>query len=235
MMYEKLIQDMFKSEQYSRNELNLFISDLISRSKKAANPVPVITAEVTVLEPIYQSFSTGLGKLGAKGAFQKAGTISKQDAYDDALDFIRSKEGVIKDIFKKGSAAYIEFYPQGLKQYNTASVEGMKTLLASYAEVAAKYKTDLGAAFITKVTELLTAYATARDEQVDKKTDKSSIQSQLRASRKELTKQLTKCVLLIAAYTIEDANAFNSYFNFGLLQVDNDKNTGGENATDPVQ
>ncbi len=235
MIHEKLIRDLFKSDQYSRNELNLFSSDLISRSKKAATPVPVITAEVNLLETIHQTFTAGLVDLGTKSAFQKGGTITKQDAYDDALDFIRTKEGIIRGTFKKGSAAYTEFYPQGLTQYNIASVEGMKTLLASYAKVAAKYQTELGTAFITEATGLLTAYTHARDEQVDKKTDKSGIQSQLRASRKELTKQLTKCVLLIAAHTIEDANTFNSYFNFGLLQVDNDKDMGGENGTDPVK
>lgn len=234
MKFKRLIRDLFTRDQYSRNELDLFTSDLISRSKKALISVPIILAEINILEPIYQSFTTGLGKLGAKGAFQKAGTISKQDAYDDALDFIRSKEGVIKDIFKKGSAIYTEFYPQGLGPYNHATVGGMKTLLASYSEAATKHKAQLGDDFMTKLADLQTAYATARDEQVDKKTDNSSIQSQLRASRKELTKQLTKCVLLVAAHTIDDEEAFNSYFNFSLLEVDNDKDMGGENGTDAV-
>ncbi len=224
MKFERLTRDLFTSNQYSRNELNLFTSDFIGRYKKTANPV-LAPAEMSLLETAYQKFTDGLGELSTKGAFQKGGTISKQDAYDDALDFIRTKEGIIKGTFKKASAAYAEFYPQGLTQYHNASVEGMKVLLVSYAATANKYVAELGAAFITELTDLQLAYSTARDEQVGKKSDKASAQTLLRESRKELTMQLTKCMLYIAANTIDNEAAFKSYFNFGLLEVDNDKST----------
>lgn len=222
MKFERLTRDLFADRQYSRNELNLFTSDFIGRYNKTLNPVPV-APEIAILETAYQKFKDGLGELSTKSAFQKGGTISKQDAYDDVLDFIRTKEGTIKGIFKKGSAAYTEFYPQGLTQYHNASVEGMKVLLVSFAATADKYKVQLGAAFITELTDLQTAYVNARDEQVGKKSDNSTTQSRLRESRKELTLQLTKCVLGIAMHTLENEAAFNSYFNFGLLEVDNDK------------
>jgi hypothetical protein len=50
-----------------------------------------------------------------------------------------------------------------------------------------------------------------------------STQSQIRESRKTLTVFLTKLVLLVAAELVEKPEQFNSYFNFGLLEVDNDK------------
>lgn len=221
MKYEKLTRDLFTSNQYSRNELNLFTSDFIGRYRKTKNPVP-LTPQMSMLETAYQKFKDGLGELSSKSAFQKGGTISKQDAYDDVLDFIRTHEGTVKSIFKKGSAAYTEFYPRGLTQFHEATVEGMKVLLTGYAATADKYKVQLGADFITELTALQTAYANARDEQVGKKTDNSTTQSRLRESRKELTVLLTQCVLLIAANTIDNAAAFNSYFNFGLLAADND-------------
>ncbi|MGB4775695.1 MAG: hypothetical protein WBP45_11010 [Daejeonella sp.] len=224
MKFERLTRDLFNSSHYSRNELNLFTSDFIGRYKKTKNPVP-LTPQMSMLETAYQKFKDGLGELSSKSAFQKGGTISKQDAYDDALDFIRTHEGTVKSIFKKGSAAYVEFYPQGLTQFNQATVEGMKVLLTGYAATADKYKAKLGAAFITELTDLQTAYTNARDEQVEKKTDKSTTQSRLRESRKELTLLLTQCVLGIAMNTLENAEAFNSYFNFSLLNVDNDKPT----------
>lgn len=224
MKFERLTRDLFADRQYSRNELNLFTSDFIGRYTKTLNPVPV-APEMAILETVYQKFKEGLGELSTTSAFQKGGTISKQDAYDDVLDFIRTKEGTIKGIFKKGTAAYTEFYPQGLTQYNNASVEGMKVLLVGFAATADKYKVQLGAAFITQLTDLQTAYVNARDEQVDKKSDNSTTQSRLRESRKELTLQLTKCVLGIAMNTLENEAAFTSYFNFSLLEVDNDKGT----------
>jgi hypothetical protein len=222
MKFEKLTRDQFADRQYSRNELDLFTSDFLSRYKKIGKPT-VPPAEMSMMATAYKKFKDGLGELSIKRAFQKGGTVSKQDAYDDVLDFIRTKEGTIKGIFKKESPAYTEFYPQGLNQYNTASVEGMKVLLVSYAATANKYKAELGAAFITQLTDLQLAYSTARDEQVDKKADNTSTQSSLRESRKALTMQLTRCMLSIASNTVDDKNAFNSYFNFGLLGADNDK------------
>jgi hypothetical protein len=50
----------------------------------------------------------------------------------------------------------------------------------------------------------------------------------LRESRKALTLQLTRCLLLIAADTIENPEAYNSYFNWELLDIDNDKSTPEE-------
>jgi hypothetical protein len=41
--------------------------------------------------------------------------------------------------------------------------------------------------------------------------------------KKALTLFLTKLVLLIAAESVEKPEQFNSYFNFGLLEVDNNK------------
>jgi hypothetical protein len=227
MGFERLTRNLFASNQYSRNELNLFTSDFISRYKKTGKPV-LPPAEMSMMETAYQKFTDGLGKLSTTGAFQKGGTVSKQDAYDDVLDFIRTKEGIVKGTFKKGSPAYTEFYPQGLTPYNHASVEGMKVLLVSYAATANKYKAELGTAFISELTDLQLAYSNARDGQLDKKSDNSTTQSQLRESRKELTVQLTKCILYIAANTIEDEAAFKSYFNFGLLEADNDKSKGEE-------
>lgn len=45
----------------------------------------------------------------------------------------------------------------------------------------------------------------------------------IRYSRKILTIQLSKLVLLIAVVSIDNTEQFNSYFNFGLLEVDNNK------------
>ncbi len=50
----------------------------------------------------------------------------------------------------------------------------------------------------------------------------------MQKNRKALTGHLTTCVLLIAARTIGNEAAFNSYFNFGLLLADNENPTPPE-------
>jgi len=63
----------------------------------------------------------------------------------------------------------------------------------------------------------------ARNEQATDIGSNKSAQSTISDSRKELTLLLTKIVLSIAANSLENATQFISYFNFGLLEVDNYK------------
>jgi hypothetical protein len=222
MNAQNLITDKFKSAEFSRNELDLFTIDLISKIQKKTNAV-LPKSEETLLVTCYQNFKSGLGQVATDSAVKKAGTITKEDAFDEVIDFIRRKEGVIKDLFPKGSPTYTEFYPAGLTEYNKAGVEGIKNLLVRYMAAAQKHKAALSPQFITDLTALENLYKDARDEQVDKiSTNKSSI-TLVREARKALTMQLTRCLLQIASYTIENPEEFNSYFNFSLLEVDNDK------------
>jgi len=231
--YASYTRDIFTSAHFSRNELNLFTVDFESR---------VIGISVSVLQQadkdkltlLRANFQTDYGNLATKGAQQKGSTITKQDAYDDVIDFIKRKEGAVKSEFDKGSAVYTEFYPMGITEYATATVEGLKILLVRYVAAATKYKVQLGAAFLTSITDIQTAYTNARDEQVTGKSDNKTMQTILRSSRKDLTLHLTKCLLITAANTLEDENAFLSYFNFGLLEVDND-NPPPPSPIDPLK
>jgi hypothetical protein len=98
--YEKLTNDLFSSDTFSRNEINLFSGDMIGRIKNMINSV-LPPAELTVLETLHNQFKKHLSDFTNKTYTQISGTITKQDAYDDALDFIRTKEGIIKGTFRK--------------------------------------------------------------------------------------------------------------------------------------
>lgn len=222
--YIRFIKDQFDSAQFSRNELNLFTAELIGRIAKILNPA-LSQAQIDKLIDIHTRFVAEYGKLVTKSAVQLGGTISREDAYDDAIDFIKQQEGAVKAKFGKNTAQYVEFYPAGTTEYHTATVEGLKILLMRYVAAATKYKAELGADFLTEITALETAYTNARDEQVGDKSANKTTQAKLRSIRKELTLHLTKCLLVIASETLENENDFLSYFNFGLLEVDNDNPT----------
>ncbi|MFA9214561.1 MAG: hypothetical protein ACEQSR_12050 [Candidatus Methylacidiphilales bacterium] len=225
--YTRFIKDQFASDTLSRNELNLFTAELLGRLAKIVNPA-LNQVEIDKLKDIHTRFVGEYSNLAIKGAVQLGGTISREDAYDDVIDFIKQQEGAVKAKFGKNTAQYVEFYPAGTTEYHASSVEGLKILLSRYVAAATKYKTELGANFLTEITALETAYTNARDEQVDTKSANKTTQAKLRSIRKELTLHLTKCLLLIAAETLENENDFLSYFNFGLLEVDNDNSADDE-------
>jgi hypothetical protein len=225
--YTRFIKDQFESDTFSRNELNLFTAELIGRIAKILNPA-LSQAQIDKLVDIHTRFVAEYGKLVTKSAVQLGGTISREDAYDDVIDFIKQQEGAVKAKFGKNTAQYVEFYPAGTTEYHAATVEGLKILLTRYVAAATKYKTELGADFLTEITALETAYTNARDGQVGDKSANKTTQAKLRAIRKELTLHLTKCLLVIASETLENENDFLSYFNFGLLEVDNDNSIDEE-------
>jgi hypothetical protein len=220
MNYSRLSKDLFQSANFSRNELNLFTVDFISKVK--GKKIDGFSEdEVTALVAAHNEFVGNYGNLASKSAKQKGKTISRQEARNNIIDFIKQKEGLIKSTFKKGSAVYTEFYPQGVSEYHSATVEGIKVLLIRYSDAAQKYENELGKDFVNTLLELQTSYVNARDNQVSDKAENKNTEVALKKSRKALTVQLTKCVLLIAANTIGKEAEFLSYFNFGLLEADN--------------
>jgi len=233
MAYDRLTNDLFKSNNFSRNELDLFGVDLINRLiAKATGIVP--KADEDLLGTLHKAFKTSLGKLATEGAVQVGGTLTREDAFDDVIDFVRRQEGLIKSKFNKPSAAYLAFYPNGLTEYNKAKVEGLTDLLVRYVSAANTYKTELGNDFVTEITQLQSNYLNARGSQGTGIANTKSTQSEIRENRKALTKHLTTIVHLVAARTVEEPAEFNSYFNFGLLEVDNDKD-GDDNGDTPPE
>lgn len=232
MNYVKHTKDLFQSSNFSRNEINLFSVDFISRLNTIKDPL-LPSTEIAKLTTLHQTFASNYGALATTGAVQKGETITRQDAYDDILDFIKRQEGAIKSKFGKGSANYIQFYPLGVTEYYGSTVEGIKVLLVRYVAAAQKFENELGKDFVKTITDLQTAYTSARDNQVALKSGNKSAQTELRESRKALTLQLSKCLLIIAANSLEDEKTFLSYFNFGLLEVD-DNNPSEEKEEPPI-
>jgi hypothetical protein len=220
MAFDRLTLDLFKSTKISRNELDLFTADFLKRIQaKGTDLLP--QSQVNTLINSYQNFKANLGLQANKEALQKGGTLSRKDAFENVIAFIRRQEGLIKSKFGKPSPVYLEFFPQGLTEYSQAKVEGLTNLLVRFVAATHKHKSDLGQDFLTEITQLQTSYTNARDDQGTSIAANKSIQSEVRDTRKELTLLLTKAVLVIAAGTLENAEQFNSYFNFGLLLVDN--------------
>lgn len=220
MNFAKLTDDLFDRQHYSRNELNLFAGHHVSALESLPN-LPMPASMVSATKASYTAYQASLGLLATKGAQQVGGTITREDAKEEVIAFISRKEGLVKSHFGKKSAAYAEFYPQGVSEYATATVEGLLALLERYYAIADKYKAIVGEAFVGEFDQLRLQYAEVRQSQSTGITLNKDAQAQVREARKALTLQLTRNVLTIAAACIESPDAFGRWFNFGLLEADN--------------
>lgn len=220
MNYTKLTDDLFDRPHYSRNELNLFAAHHVSALQSLANP-PLTAQQINATNDCFSVFQAAMGQLATKGAQQLSGTITREDAKEAVLAFISRKEGLIKALFGKKSATYAEFYPHGIVEYTTATVEGMIALLERFSTAANKYKLQLGEELVNECFGLREQYTTVRQGQSAGIALNKDAQAQAREARKALTQQLTRNVLNIAATCIENPDEFGKWFNFGLLEADN--------------
>ena len=220
MEFEKIVYDLFDRVHFNRNQINALGMHHVSALETLPNP-PLSAIQIAATKTCFQAFQASLGLLATKGAQQVGGTITREEAGEIVLAFISRKEGLIKSYFGKKSAAYAEFYPQGISEYNEATVEGLIAKLERYATAAVRYKTQLGEAFVNELEGLRTQYSEVRHDQSAGIALNKDAQAQVREARKALTLQLTRNVLVIAAACLENPDAFARWFNFGLLGADN--------------
>lgn len=215
-----LISDRFDKKEYSRNEINLFASDFAGKLETLPNPV-LLPAQRALVRSLLTTFQASLGQAAITEGVQKGGTLTRIQAGDATKDFISRHEGLVRSKFGKESAAYLEFYPHGIGEYQRATAEGFRALLMRYVNAAVKWVQPLGEAFKAEVLAMQQQYIDARDSQTEVKGTHSDAADQVRAARKALTVELTRSLLLTAAASVDDPEGFNRWFNFGLLQADN--------------
>lgn len=216
----KFCNDLFDNSQYSRNEINLFASDFAGRLENLPNPV-LSSEDQSLVRSHLTAFQTALGVQATTIGRQVGGTLTRLQAGDASRTFISRQEGLVRAKFGKASAPYLEFYPQGISEYQRATVEGLRALLERYANAATKYSQQLGDSFKSEALAIRQQYNDARDSQTAALGTHDASSDQVNTARKALTVQLTRCLLLTAAACVDDPEGFNRWFNFGLLQADN--------------
>ena len=215
-----LTNDRFDKKDYSRNEINLFASDFAGRLENLPNPV-LSPDDRALVRSLLTAFQSALGVQATTIGQQVGGTLTRQQAGDAARAFISQQEGLVRAKFGKASAPYLEFYPQGISEYQRATVEGLRALLERYATAATNHSQQLGESFKSEVLALKQQYNDARDSQTAALGIHDGSSDLVNAARKALTVQLTRCLLLTAAACVDDPEAFSRWFNFGLLEADN--------------
>ena len=159
-----LTNDRFDRSDYSRNEINLFASDFAGRLENLPNPV-LSPDDRALVRSLLTAFQSALGVQATTIGQQVGGTLTRQQAGDAARAFISQQEGLVRAKFGKASAPYLEFYPQGISEYQRATVEGLRALLERYATAATNHSQQLGESFKSEVLALKQQYNAARDSQ----------------------------------------------------------------------
>ena len=230
---QRFFENHLANREISAEELRQFAEDHIGKLKALPSLPASLTALIAPTEAAFDEFD---GKLSARAtlqATQSGGTITKDEALQLFRTTVRQREGRVRDKFAKGSAAYAEFYPQGLQEYNKARLGQVPALLDRFIAAAGKYQADLGPELLAEFTALKATFATARDGQVEAKGDLAQARANVASTRAALELQLGKNILAIASHHLGHPERAADYFNQSLLE-DPTRGSGDDEVPEPV-
>lgn len=107
-------------------------------------------------------------------AEQKSKTFTVDQCIERFVAKAKEFEPGINDKFKKGSAIYIEFYPQGMKPFNQITKKSVESLMAQFISAFANHETEAGVAKHEELKQIRDDYTKARNLQEQKKTETKS-------------------------------------------------------------
>ena len=231
---EILFKDLFDGEKITNERLGTFGFDHLAKLT-ANNPGSVFNSLITATQTKLVAFSNAYQLKGSNIGDQKGSTNVKNDARKAFTQYIREQEGGIRTKFGKTSAAYMQFFPDGLSAFNKATDSGYYVLVNNIVARANQYIADLGVPFRDAVVALATAYGDAELAQNNEKGDVSNARDGLLTERSDLTLQLTTNVLTIALQFLGQPEKERIYFNTSLLFAQHRKHIykgePGANAT----
>ena len=97
---------------------------------------------------------------------RRIGKTSSLDALVELFTAdVRQHEGTIKGLFKKESETYIEFFPEGLEEYNNITRPATPTLLSRWKTLTTSHAANLPPAVVTLFGAYEAKYKTLRGQQ----------------------------------------------------------------------
>lgn len=142
------------------------------------------------------------------------------------------REGLIRDLFGVGTAAYIEFYPQGTHEYTMMNKTNADILMKRMAEAYKRNSASIPENRQTEFSDIYTAYTEAHNAHITKSADANGKQGEKDAARENLEYQLQYNLLTIAREYIGKPEMYSKYFEAGLLTPYHSKKRAGNGNAD---
>lgn len=225
---------IFDSPKISDDNLRKFAEIHLQRLS-ADNPGGLFTPLITATSAAYQAYFGAIVDEATRTAIQKGMTLKMNDARDTFLEAVRRQEGRIHAEYGKESAEYAEFYPQGIMEYNQATLANVESLMLRYAKAAERHAALLGQNFVTTFQDFHTAFVGTRTAQLLAIGEVKAEKSDTRVSRDVLEDQLMDNLLTLAMKFKRNPDAGMAYFDQSFLRDADADEEETEDAPPPPQ
>jgi signal transduction histidine kinase len=218
IVISRFFKNHLSNRQISAEELRQFTEDHLGKLAALASPPAAIADLVAPTRAAFDDFDAKLSARTVLQTAQVGGTVSKGEALKLIRSTLRRREARIRDKFIKGSAAYTEFFPQGLVEIAQARHGQINGILDRFLVAADKHKAAVGPELLAEFTALKARYTRARDGQVESKGDLAHARAALAAARSVLELQLGRNILAIASHHLGHPERAVDYFTQSLLE-----------------
>lgn len=235
--FKNFFEVPFDDPRIAIGTLKKFSEDNLARL--TANPGPAGGPVANLVGPtglVHLAYFGEITDVEVANAVRQGITKSVEQKEREFIEFVRHEEGNIKYIFGKESAAYQEFYPHGLNEYNRYTKENFEMLMTRFlAAATSNTHPNLPPTLAATVQAMHDDYQELRAAQLGKKGNAGTQRAERNAAREALEKQLWKNVLTISLAHLGDVDACMAYFDESILKSnpEEDEAEGGDTPPTP--
>ena len=213
---ERLFYNLFREKDIRPMRLQQFAKEHLAVLKQQ-NPSGIFDLIISQTEALIQSMQTASHQKYAYLGNRKGQAQSKRLIRQTIINYVRQKEGLIKNTFGEVSAEYIKFFPNGLTALYTKTDNSFGLLVFNIWQRANQYESQLGTAFKTEMAALLEQWKQKSGELTATKAEVSGKRSEVKNYFEQLGTQLTTNAYTVALAFINQPHKANVYFDQHLL------------------
>ena len=176
------------------------------------NLISILTQSYNAMQELISSVDVALG-------IQKGKTLTLNEFMTLFKKKLSVQEGVIANaVGGFATPAYMEFYPNGVSEYTSASKTNLPVLISRINAAATAHVAELGAALTATLQAFETEWQLNRSQQVQQKGNVDNNRTARSQARVDLETALVTVVHTIGSMFPGDAEQCMMFFDFTLLK-----------------
>lgn len=228
----KYFRILFMSPQISRERLRQFAESHIERLT-VNNPGSIYGTILAAITTAYSNFAGNLVDAATLEASAKALTLAMNNAQKAVHDKIRELEPLIDYTYRSNRPMYLEFYPQGLTEYDAATQAVFQTIAQRFRAALTAHASDFPPPEVLAFDNLVIDYKKAVNDELAGQGNVAGERTEIADTRLALCTQLTTNLLTIALNNVGNEAQAAVYFDQSILDAAFATNSTAEGNLDP--
>lgn len=211
------IKNPFANPEISEEKFDK-VADTHIQRLTANNQSGTYTNLINETDPLYQAWKTAISAEAVELAIRQGRTISVNDGVRVIKQYISRKEGIVNDVYPKGSSEYEQFFPQGLTEYSKANLGNIRLLTERWIAAANASGSPALVVLGAELQLFLNAFNTARTNQLQTSGEVIEKDSDSDIARAALAKQLYKNLCSLIIIHIDDTERVIDFYDLSITK-----------------